>query len=239
MGLVILIFRKNLFQSIKQGMILGFVYAFAFLTQAIGIQNTSSSNSGFITGLFVITTPLLCFLIFGKRPSKIFNFSLILALLGLWFLTGGISGMNKGDVITLLTPIFIGLYNVMLEKYARKDQDSVVLCFHQLWTMSVICFAAGFLIGVPALPREFNTWLAILYLAIFPACVSIFLQINAQRFVSANRVGIITSLEPVFAAFFAWFFAHEIIKINTIIGGVLIFSSMIISEIFHREEKAA
>lgn len=210
---------------------LGLVYVVAYLTQTIGIQSISSANSSFITGLFVITTPVFSFLIFRKIPSKMFFVALTLAGLGLWILTGGISQMKQGDYITLIVPLSVGLYNVLAEKVLRKKHDALVLCFHQMWVMGLACFSLGLLSGAPLLPKSTLAWLPILYLAIFPTSLSFFLQLNAQRFVSANRVGIVTSLEPVFASLFAWLFAGELIGANTLIGGLLIFGAMVLSGI--------
>lgn len=230
MGIVVIFLKKNFTKSVKEGIILGLVYVVAYLTQTIGIQSISSSNSSFITGLFVITTPIFSFLLFKKVPSKMFFIALTMAAVGLWILTGGISQMGKGDFITLLTPFSIGLYNVLAEKLLREKPDPLVLCFHQMWVMGLACLIVGLISGASILPKSNMVWLPILYLAIFPASVSLFLQLNAQRFVSANRVGIITSLEPVFASLFAWWLANEAITINTLIGGALIFGAMIISE---------
>lgn len=160
-----------------------------------------------------------------------FFFALTIATVGLWILTGGVSQMRQGDFITLLAPLSIGLYNVLAEKMLRKNPDPLVLCFHQMWVMGLTCFIVGLISGAPILPKSNLVWLPILYLAVFPASISLFLQLNAQRFISANRVGIVTSLEPVFASLFAWWLARESMTINTIIGGVLIFGAMIVSEL--------
>jgi drug/metabolite transporter (DMT)-like permease len=100
-----------------------------------------------------------------------------------------------------------------------------------MWAMGLICYVIGLISGAPILPTNNMVWLSLLYLAIFPASVSLFLQLNAQRFVSANQVGIVTSLEPVFASIFAWWLASEAITVHTAIGGSLIFSAMVISEL--------
>lgn len=231
MGIVVFILKKDIIKNAKEGIILGSVYAFAYLAQTIGIQSISSASSSFITGLFVVTTPIFSFLFFRKVPSKIFFIALVMATIGLWILTGGIFQMRQGDFITLLVPIVIGLYNVLAEQFMKNKPDPLVLCFHQMWVIGLVCFTIGIASGVPLSPTSSVVWLPILYLAIFPASISLLLQLNAQRFVSANRVGIVTSLEPVFASLFAWWLAHEAMTINTIIGGVLIFGAMIISEL--------
>ncbi|MFA6518797.1 MAG: DMT family transporter [Candidatus Shapirobacteria bacterium] len=231
MGVVVWLLKKDFKGSIKAGIILGFVYAFAYLSQTIGIQSISSSNSSFITGLFVITTPIFSLLIFRKVPSRKFLLALTMAMIGLWALTGGVDQMKRGDFITLLVPLFIGLYNVLAEKFLRGKHDPLVLCFHQMWVMGLVCFIIGIMSGAPMWPKSNLVWLPILYLAIFPASISLFLQLNAQRSVSANQVGIITSLEPVFASLFAWWLANESMTMNTVIGGSLILGATLVSEL--------
>lgn len=223
--------HKKPTQNIRNGIVLGFILFTAFVSQAVGLQFTSSANSGFITGMFIIITPFLRYLLIGKKPKVQTILTTIIASAGLWILTGGITNIRVGDMITLITPVAVGLYNVVVEKYMKPDTDPLVLNFQQFLTLSIFAFATAILTG-----RSFSVDIStvapvILYLAIFPAIVSYALQINAQKKVSSTKVGIITTLEPVFASLFAWTLGREVFSTSTATGGTLIVAGMLLSEI--------
>jgi len=223
-------YRKNLFHHCNIGILMGFIYSLAYIFQTIGMQTTSSANSSFITGLFVLTTPVFSYFFFKTIPSKKFFIALILAATGLWILTGGISKMSFGDMITLVVPVAVGLYTVLVQKYI-KNIDLISLLFQQSLVIGLVALSMGLIIGANFVLADSMVWSAIVYLAVFPAALSTFLQIKAQKHISANKVGLITSLEPVFASLFAWTLGGELMNINIIVGGVLILIATVINEI--------
>ena len=131
--------RKPLFKNFKQGFILGFILCLAYIAQSTGLVYISASNSGFITGLFVIFVPLFSILILKKVPS-IKNFiALAVSLVGLWFLTGGIGQMNVGDLLTLVTAVTIAIHILYTNKLIKNNADPYILNFQQLFTVGIIC----------------------------------------------------------------------------------------------------
>lgn len=223
--------RKNVLTNIPHGITLGFILFMAFVPQAVGLKFTSSANSGFITGMFIVTTPFFRYFLLKRKPKVKTALTIIIASIGLWILTGGITNINIGDMITLITPIAVGLYNVVIEKYMKEDTDPFVLNFQQFLTISILAFATAVITGKRLTPDISLVAPVILYLAIFPSIISYALQINAQKMVSATKVGIITTLEPVFASLFAWTLGREMFSTNTVIGGTLIIAGMFLSEI--------
>lgn len=229
--------RKKITENIRNGILLGFILFMAFVPQAVGLQFTSSANSGFITGMFIVVTPLFRYFLMGKKPTFHTILTIIIASTGLWILTGGVANIGAGDMVTLITPVAVGLYNVIVEKYMKQNTDPLVLNFQQFLTLSLLAFATAIITG-----KSFSVDISIavpviLYLAIFPSIVSYALQINAQKKISSIKVGIITTLEPVFASLFAWTLGDEMFSIRTMVGGILIIAGMLLSEIPLRQNK--
>lgn len=94
---------RSLIRQWRQGVVLGLMLWFIYAPQTVGLKFTTASNSGFITGLFVVFVPLLAFFLFRRRATSRELLALGLAFIGLWFLTGGIDAINLGDLITLIT----------------------------------------------------------------------------------------------------------------------------------------
>ena len=221
--------KKNPFGKFVIGIGLGAVYSLAYIFQTIGLVTTSSAHSSFITGLFVFTTPLFSYLLFRTVPKKKFIIAVLCALAGLWILTGGITDISFGDAITFIVPFSVGLYGVLLEKYVRHV-DMIPLLFQQ----SLVIGIAALIVAVwsrasLAVPGA-SIWYALGYLALFPAALSAFLQADAQKYISANRAGIISSLEPVFASVFAWWLGHEYMDARIAVGGLLIVIATVLNE---------
>ncbi|MEK7382999.1 MAG: DMT family transporter, partial [Elusimicrobiota bacterium] len=94
--------RPSRARHLRESAILSVMLFLLYVTQTVGLGYTSASNSGFITGLFVLFVPLFLFVFLGQSPTRVQRVSTALALAGLWLLTGGIRSANFGDLITLV-----------------------------------------------------------------------------------------------------------------------------------------
>ncbi len=222
------VFRKKVFQNFKNGFFLGFLLWLLYVPQTLGLKYTTASNSGFITGLFVVFVPIFSFFMFKKNVSRQKTISVIVAALGLWFLTGGLKTLNLGDLLTLIAAVTYALHIIFADKY-MKDSDPYVLNFQQILTVGVLSFITAILFRLPL--NIGNTLPIILFLTLFPTLSAFLIQLIAQKFTSAIKVAMIFSLEPVFAAIFAWTIGGEKFIFTSAIGGLLIVIAMVISEI--------
>lgn len=212
---------------LKEGVALGGLLLALYLSQTVGIVYTSAANSGFITGLFVLFTPLFLWLFRRKAPSGAQWAASALAAGGLWLLTGGASGFNRGDALTLLSAMTYAAHLLATDAYTRRDSDPVLLAFHQFWVCAAGAFAvalsSGASIGVP----DGQAWAAVWFLALVPNLSAFFIQLVAQKTVAPMRVSLIFSLEPVFAALFSWTVGGEAFTAVSALGGGLIVAAMV------------
>jgi drug/metabolite transporter (DMT)-like permease len=224
---VLLYLKKPLFHNVKDGIILGVVIAALYLSQTIGLKFTSASNSGFITGLFIVFTPLLA-LAAGILPSKRRVMAILISIVGLFLLTG-IGAFNRGDALTLIAAFTYAVHIVLTAKFVQRS-DPYSLAFQQFLTTGILSLLIALIASQP-LGTTTTTWYIILFLAVFPTALAFLIQAIAQQHTGPVKVALIFALEPVFAAVFAWTVGGELFTIKTIIGGLLIVAAMIIAEL--------
>ena len=239
--------KKTNKQTLIAGSVLGFFYFTGFASQTLGLNLTTATKSGFITGTFVVFIPILQ-LIIEKRKPKWFNIlSVFLVLIGLIMLSSkgenaidfmkqlG-SDFNLGDLLTLLCALLFAFQVVYVDVFTKK-YEYLPMVFVQLLITGIGGFILSFVFSISTLETvkfTFNTTVvtAVLYTAIFASIIATVIQLKFQKFVSPTKAGIIFSIEPIFAAVFAYFLLSEKISNFGLIGCVLIFIGLIVSEIF-------
>ncbi len=232
-GLILLAFALITRRPIKAGwgraVWVGFLLWMLYVPQTIGLGYTTASNSGFITGLFVAFVPLFLLTIFRRRPSIMEIIASMIALLGLWILTGGLVDINIGDMLTLVTAITYALHLLYSDKYMKTGIDPFVFSCQQFLTVGVLSLIAGFLFNLPFGIGSATAVGNILFLTLFPTLLAFVIQMMAQKIRSPLRVSLIFALEPVFAAMFAWTLGNEIFVPHRAAGGLMIFLALVIS----------
>lgn len=223
--------RKDKTRHMKEGFYLSLFLALLYLTQTTGLLYTSASNSGFITGLFIIFIPVFMFMFRREKPTRLQGLSAVLAIAGMWLLTGGVSGFNLGDALTLVAAAAYSAHLIFTDKYVKAEADTVLLAFHQFWMVSAVSLFIALLQGSSLAVASLNGWGVILFLAVFPTLTAFFIQMVAQKHSEPFKVGIIFTLEPVFAAAFAWTWGGEEFVWVKALGGLLIVSGMLIGEL--------
>ncbi len=222
---------KNLDSSaFLKGSALGFLLFAGLAAQTIGLQFTSASQSGFVTGLLVVFTPVFQLLI-ERRPLKMGNvIGVVLVVIGLYLLTSPKgTEFNIGDALTLLCAAVFGLYIVYLDIFA-KAIDTMQLSFMQFTV-------TGVLSGICSMfePRHFepstNLILGLAYLALLATLYTLTIQTHYQKYTTPTRAAIIFSVEPVFAAVFAYLVLGDRIGEYGILGGAIIVGGLLVSQL--------
>jgi drug/metabolite transporter (DMT)-like permease len=190
------------------GAVLGSLLAAGFGLQTAGLERTTVSSTGFITGLYVLLTPLFALVLFRVRiPVQVWG-GVALALLGLGLLSGVEAGSSTGDLLVLASTAAQALQIVMVERYANRF-DAIGLVFLQ----TVVCCAAfgaiALALGDLSVPRGWTVWSALIVTAIFASALAYLIQVWAQRRISATRIAIIFSLETVWAGLFGYLLAGD------------------------------
>jgi drug/metabolite transporter (DMT)-like permease len=229
LAIMLIIFKKPLLANVKQGLVLGIFLWILYISQTIGLKFTTASNSGFITGLFVAFVPIFSLILFRKKPNKIALLAVAISLAGLWFLTGGLSQINLGDLLTLLAAMAYAIHILYADRYMKAGTDPYVVCFQQFAFVGLLSLITAAIFGRPFAIATIRTTWVILFLTIFPTLSAFVIQLVGQRIISPIRVSLIFAFEPVFAAVFAWTLGGEQIMAGRAMGGLLIFLAMIIS----------
>lgn len=223
--------RPSRSKHLKESAILAVLLFLLYVSQTVGLGYTSASNSGFITGLFVIFVPLFLLIFLGQPPTPVQWVSSVLALAGLWLLTGGIKTANFGDAITLIAAATYAGHLLATDKYVRADADPIVLAFHQFWMTGVLAALYTVVSGRSFAVSTARTSSTIVFLAVVPTLSAFFIQMKAQKTVAPVKVSLIFSLEPVFAAVFAWTLGGEPFAPARAAGGALIVAAMMAGEL--------
>jgi drug/metabolite transporter (DMT)-like permease len=218
-------------KALMRGAALGVLLFIGFVTQTVGLQYTSASKSAFITGMMVVFTPLFQLLI-ERRPPKLGNvIGVALVTVGLYLLTSPQgSEFTGGDALTLLCAIAFALYTVYLDIFGKKH-DPAHLSFVQFLTTMILAAMTVPFLETPRLNLRPDFLAVLLYLAVLPTVVALYVMAKYQKYTTPTRSAIIYSIEPPVAAVFAYFILSEFLGILGVLGGILIVSGLIISEL--------
>lgn len=217
--------------AVKKGAVLGGMLSLGFILQTIGLQYTTASKSAFITGMLVVFTPICQFLIERRPPRKGNIVGVILVTIGLYFLTSPEgSEFNIGDALTLACAFLFGLYIVYLDMFG-KEHEPAQLTLMQFVVAAVLGTAGTLLLEDMVLTPTTEFLLAIVYLAVFATVIAIYVQTRFQKDTTPTRSAVIFSLEPVFAAGFAFLLLGEVLGLPGLLGGALIVGGLLVSEL--------
>ncbi|MCL2782686.1 MAG: DMT family transporter [Propionibacteriaceae bacterium] len=213
-----------------RGAVLGTVFAVAQLTQTFGLQHVAASASGFITGLYVVFTPLLGVVLFKARPRPLLWVAVLLATAGLAVLSikpGGGAGFGIGEWQTLASALLWGVHITLVGRWSRP-QDVMSLTIVQT-SVGAIIFAAGGLRDGLTLPSSGVDWAWMLYFAVVVGAAAEFAQLWAQARVEASKAAVLMVTEPLWAALFAVLFGGESVTWRLLAGGGLMIVAMVLS----------
>jgi drug/metabolite transporter (DMT)-like permease len=223
---------------LRKGIILGLLLGFGYITQTIGLRVTTAAITGFITGLYVICTPILAWLLFGHRPSRRIVFGAILATVALGFISINNFAIEVGQIWVVACAILFAAHIVGLGVWA-PGKDTYALTVVQLATVGLLC-SIGAGIDVPGYqpPPDGGVWFAVLFCAVFATAAAFWVQTWAQSMFDSSRVAIILTLEVLFTALLAVGVGQETLAVKTIIGGGIMVVAMLVVEWPSRDNDA-
>ena len=216
----------------KNAVVLGLLYGVAQILQTAGLAHTPASVSGFITGMYVVCTPLLAALILHTRITAMTWGAVALATAGLGVLTLNGFSVGYGEAITLVAAILYALHIVGLGAWAGA-REAMGMTIVQLVVITVLCFVATVPDGI-VLPATTRDWLSVVYMAVFAGALALAGQTWAQAHLPPTRAAIIMSMEPVFAALFAVLLGGESMTVRMVVGGLMVLAAMLIVELVPR-----
>ena len=216
-------------EGLVAGGFLGVLVAIGIGLQTAGLERTTVTNTGFITGLYVLFTPLLALALFRTPIPRQLWLAVGLALVGLALLSGVPEGSATGDLLVLASTVAQALQIVMVERYANRF-DVFALTFVQVAAAGVAFLAIAGAAGDLSVPRGTTVWAALLVTGLFAVAFALVVQVWAQRRVSATRIAVIFSLETVFAGLFGYLLAGDRLGAIGFAGCAVIFSGILIAE---------
>jgi len=209
---------------------IGVVLAAGYLFQTMGLLFTTPTNSGLITGLFVVFAPLADRLLFGANISRQVLLAVTLSLAGMVLLAGGgPEGATWGDLLTLLCASALGLHIALLSRYAAS-YDAGALTLAQILAMALLFVVVWPFSGPVYLPPP-GVWVALLVTGLLASAGAFLVQTTVQQHIPAARTAIILTMEPVFAALFGYWLAGDRLVAVQIFGALMILSALVIGEV--------
>ena len=211
------------------GTVLGGLIALGIGLQTAGLERTTVTSTGFITGLYVLFTPLLGLALFRTPIPRSLWAGVALALVGLALLSGVPQGSGRGDLLVLVSAFVQAFHIVMVERYANRF-DVFALTFVQVAAAAVAFGAVSLAFEELMVPRGWTVWAALIVTGLFAVAFAYVVQVWAQRRVSATRIAIVFSLETVFAGLFGYLLAGDRLGALGFAGCAAIFAGIVVAE---------
>ena len=221
--------------ALRRGLLLGVVYAVAQLLQTWGLEHTSASVSGFVTGMYVVLTPVLAGVLLRARTPPVVWLAVLLATAGLAVLSLRGFAVGFGEAVTFVSAAVYALHIIGLGAWSRP-RDALGLSTAQMLSLAATCTVVALPGGIEA-PPDAGVWAAVLYMALVAGAVALILQTWAQAHLPATRAAIVMTTEPVFAALFAVLLGGESLGSRVVLGGALVLAAMYLAELGPRRRR--
>lgn len=218
--------RKHKIHGVYLGMALGV----GFIFQLIGLSQTTATASAFITGLFVVLTPILAGILLKEPIEKMVWLAVLITTVGLGLLALKGWAMGLGEILTLACAFFFALHIIGLDKWSKSDFVYGLTAF-QIIVVFVFNLIASMATGGVSAPPSSDVWVAIIFLALVATCVGYFAQTWVQSSIGATRTAIILTMEPVFAGIAGVTFGNDTLTTRMTIGAALILLGTYIVEL--------
>jgi drug/metabolite transporter (DMT)-like permease len=236
--IVAVVFRKQLGRlprsGWRAGAVMGVFLTGGYIFQTLGLEETTASNTGFITGLFVVLTPVLGAVFLRQSIPLVAWAAAGVAALGLWLLSGAGTDFNlRGDGLVLVCSFSLAAH-ILATASAVKTYDVGALLAIQLGVVGVVSLAIGAGAGDLEAPEGATVWSALIVTALIASALGFFVQTFAQQHAPPARTALILAAEPAFAGFFGWLLNDDRLSATGWLGAALIMTAILAVEIIPR-----
>ena len=221
--------------NVRTGVIAGLVLTAGYIFQTWGLDGatrTTPARAAFITGLYVVITPLLQAVVLKRVPRKATLLGAAIALGGLWLLSGigrADGGWILGDTLIVVCALAYSVHMIVLGSTGEKH-DVMALTLVQLATVTVVCTAISLVKERPAFPTDGRVIVAILVCGVLASALAFVIQTWAQSKLPPSRVALILVMEPAFGGLFGWSVAG-VWPLREVLGAAAMLGGMIVSEV--------
>ena len=212
--------RDLLMRASAAGVFLGFGYIF----QTLGLARTGAAITGFVTGLYVVFTPLLAYFFLKERITKLIWVCVAIATMGLGLLSIRGFSVGIGEMLVLASAFFFAAHIIALGKWS-SGRDVYAMTIVQLAMCAVLSGLASIPEGYSP-PPDTGVWGVVIFTAVICTAVAFVVQTWSQAHMTTTKVAVILTMEVVFAAVFAMIFGGERLTLQATLGGVMVLTAM-------------
>jgi len=218
--------RKVTCLELLRGVGLGTMLGLGYIAQTYGLRYTSAANSGFITGMFVVLTPVMSWILLRRKTNRSTWMVVALATVGLALLSLNGWSVGIGELLTLGCAVFFAIHIVGLGEWSSQYKPYAFTLL-QIGTVAIISLIAATHEGI-TVPPDPGVWEAVVITGVLATAVAFFVQTWAQSLVSATRAAVVMTMEPVFAGLFAVVIGRTQLTLRTLGGAACILTAMLI-----------
>ena len=216
--------------DLKFGALIGVVLAFGYITQTIGLELTTAATSGFLTGLYVVFTPLIAWVFTRRKFATRVIVGVVLAMIGLAVFSGAATDVEfqVGQIWLVVCAVLYAIHILLLGKYGM-GRSSYRMAMIQIGFAAVVCWGFALIDGYQP-PPNFEVWFAILFTALLSTVIAFWVQTWAQTLIDPARVALLITSEVLFTAILAVGLGQEPITVAMVVGGSILLGAMLIVE---------
>ena len=215
------LFNKDLLQ---RGGLAGIFLGLGYIAQTLGLERTGAAITGFITGLYVVLTPMIASFVLKEKITKFTWLCIAVATFGLGLLSIRGFSVGIGEMFVLASAVLFAAHIIALSKWS-SGRDVYAMTVIQLTMCAILAGLASAVEGY-SLPPDRGVWSVVIFTAVFATAVAFIVQTWSQAHMSATKVAVILTMEVVFAALFAILLGGERLTLQTAIGGILVVVAM-------------
>jgi len=212
--------------ELMRGLGLGTILGLAYIAQTYGLRYTSVANSGFITGMFVVLTPVMSWILLRRKTNRTTWMVVALATGGLALLSLNGWSIGIGELLTLVCALFFAIHIVGLGEWSSQ-YEPYAFTLLQIGAVAIISLISATREGI-TVPPDQGVWVAVVITGVLATALAFFVQTWAQSLVSATRAAVVMTMEPVFAGLFAVIIGGEQLTGRTLGGAACILAAMFI-----------
>jgi drug/metabolite transporter (DMT)-like permease len=218
------VFRKFNLELVLKGSAAGLFLGSGYIFQTLGLKLAGAAITGFITGLYVVATPVIAAVFLKHKINRVTWSCVALATIGLALLSLHGWNIGYGELLVLISAIGFGAHIIALSQWSN-GLDSYAMTVIQLATCALLTGAIAFGQGYEA-PADSTGWLTVFYTAIACTAIAFMIQTWSQAHMTPTKVAVILTMEVVFAAIFAVLFGGETLTLQALLGGILVVIAM-------------
>lgn len=207
------------------------VFVLGVVLQQVGIATTSVTNAGFLTGLYVLFVPVICFVCFRQKISPVIIPAALLCVVGTYLLSGGGYAFGWGDTLIILCAVFFALHVAIAGRIMARTKSPFQISCLQYAVISVVTITVMLMFETPTWAGIQSAIWPILYAGVLSGGIAYTLQMIAQQHAPASDTAVILSAESVFAAIGGYLIFSERVSVTGMIGCGLIIAAILMVEL--------